>query len=75
MRITIQLDWVDEYRFNTRVAYYIVEGLNTYNQVYEWCNDMIMKYIDSDYCNMRINIRGVQFMDVDLLALRWAVEA
>lgn len=77
MRITVQLDRIREdgcMENLSRIAHYELNGLETYRQVYECCERMIMEHIDSDYCYMHIYLWGEPFMDVDLLALRWAVE-
>lgn len=51
----------------------MVDGLDTYEQVYEWCIAMIIKYVASDYCDMRIYLSGELFMSVNLSILRRAM--
>lgn len=77
MWITVELDRVLEngsIESRSRVGHHIVDGLDTYEQVYEWCIAMIMRYVPSDYCDMRIYLWGELFMDVDLSLLRRVVE-
>ena len=76
MRINIEFDRICEdgsIENCSRIGYYEMASLETYEQVYEWCRTMIMAYVDSDYCDMRIYLWGELFMAVDLSSLRWAV--